>query len=486
VKRVPVGGGSPVVLCDATDLLGATWGEDGTIVAALNPTGRLWRVPETGGVPRALFDLSAEHAAPVWPQLLPGDEAVLYSTLARDGADGGRVEVFSVRTGTRTVLVRGGTYGRYLSNGYLTYVNQGTLYAVPFDVRRLAIRGTAAPVLENVAYSRTFAYAQLDIARSGTLIYRRSAGAGQFAVVLLDRAGAATPVLSRPGRYAWARMSPDGRALALTAVESGTAGLWIGGTEGSAPRRVAGPSVDYYGLTWWPDARHLLIGGRSGMSWIDAQQPAQPTPLTTKATLQVPWSVSPGGRLAYHELSATTGFDLWTVPVTPTAHGLTAGAPEPFLRTPAFEVYPAFSPDGRWIAYGSNESGATEIYVRRYPDNGTAVRVSVGGGRIPAWSPNARELLYQTDNNHLMVAGYRVENGAFVPSPPRAWTLLSLGDAWVFPSFALAGDDAHVLALVPAGRPEDQQTPNHVTVVLNFPDEVARSLDGTRAAPPGR
>jgi serine/threonine-protein kinase len=189
VKRIAVGGGSPVVLCDATDLLGASWGEDGTIIAALNPTNRLWRIPETGGAPRAVFDMSAKGVAPVWPQLLPGGDAVLFSTLGHAGADPGDVEIASLKTGARTLLVHGGAYGRYLPNGYLTYVNQGTLYAIPFDLARRSVHGRAMPVLEDVAYSRTFGYAQVDIAGTGTLVYRRSAGSGQFSVSLLDRAG---------------------------------------------------------------------------------------------------------------------------------------------------------------------------------------------------------------------------------------------------------------------------------------------------------
>ena len=489
VKRVPVDGGSPVVLCDATDMLGASWGEDGSIVAALSPTGRLWRIPETGGAPRAVLDLSAKRVAPVWPQILPGGEGVLYSTLSGAGADRGSVEVHSFRTGTRTTLVRGGTYGRYLPNGYLTYVNQGTLYAIPFDVARLAVRGTAAPVLEDVAYSRTFGYAQVDIASTGTLVYRRSAGSGQFTVASLDRAGRTAPLVPRPGRYAWARLSPDGRRLALTAVESGSAGIWIGGVDpagGAALVRAAGPGADHAGVTWWPDGRHLIVGGQGGMGWIDAEHPAAPRALSRSPYVQVPWSVAPGGRLAYFEMNPATGFDLWTVPVTAAATGLIVGVPQPYLRTPAFEVYPAFSPDGRWVAYGSNASGTYEIYVRRYPDAGAAVRVSTGGGRIPSWSPNGRELLYQTDDHRIMVAAYQAEGGGFVATPPRAWTGQPLGDAGVFPSFAPAPDGDHVVALLPGAPPEERQTANHVTVVLNFLDEVRRRAGVVRSSPVGR
>jgi Tol biopolymer transport system component len=481
VKRIAVDGGSPVVLCDATDLLGASWGEDGTIIAALNPSNRLWRIPETGGAPRAVLDMSASGVAPVWPQLLPGGDAVLFSTLGHAGADPGDVEIASLKTGARVRLVHGGTYGRYLPNGYLTYVNQGTLYAIPFDLARRSVHGRAMPVLEDVAYSRTFGYAQLDIAATGTLVYRRSAGSGQFSVALLDRAGTTASLTPSPGRYGWPRLSPDGRSLAFSSVESDVPGLRIGGTDGGALARVTGPGGDYVGLTWLPDGRHLIVGSRHGMAWIDAAHPAAPRALTTSAGPQVPWSVAPGGRLAYHELNPTTGFDLLTVQITATAAGITLGEPEPFLRTSAFEVYPAFSADGRWIAYGSNESGAFEVYVRHFPDSGAAVRISTDGGWIPEWSPNGRDLLYETNDDRLMAVGYRVEHGTFVAEPPRQWTTQQLGDAGVFPSFAVAHDADHVLALLPAARPEDRQTANHVTVVLNFFDEVRRRAGEARS-----
>jgi serine/threonine-protein kinase len=481
VKRIAVNGGSPVVLCDATDLLGASWGEDGTIVAALNPTNRLWRIPETGGAPRAVLDMSAKGVAPVWPQLLPGGDAVLFSTLGHAGADPGDVEIASLKTGAHTLLVHGGTYGRYLPSGYLTYVNQGTLYAVPFDLARRSVHGRAMPVLEDVAYSRTFGYAQLDIASTGILVYRRSAGSGQFSVSLLDRAGKTASLSPSPGRYGWPRLSPDGRSLAFTSVESDVPGLRIGSIDGAALARVTGPGAEYVGLTWLADGHHLIVGSRHGMAWVDAAHPATPAALTTSAGPQVPWSVSPGGRLAYHELNPTTGFDLWTVQITATATSITVGGQEPFLHTAAFEVYPAFSPDGQWIAYGSNESGAFELYVRHFPDSGAAVRVSTDGGWIAEWSPNGRDLLYETNDDRLMAVGYRIEHGAFVAGPPRQWTPRQLGDAGVFPSFALAHDADHVLALLPAARTEDRQTANHVTVILNFFDEVRRRTGADRS-----
>ena len=476
LKRTPVDGGSPVILCDATDVLGASWGEDGQIIAALNPTGKLWRIPGNGGTPQVVVDLVPDSAAPVWPQVLPGGRAVLYAVLARSGADRANVEARTLPNGERRVLIRGGTFPQYLPNGYLTYVNQGTLYAVPFDAERLEVRGAAVPVLDDVAYSRTFGYAHASIAGTGTLVYRRSAGGGLMVVATLDRSGRSTPLAAAPGRYNWARVSPDGRRVAFTNVESGSTSLWVMDLRDQTARRIAGVSADQSGLTWWQDSRRLLMGGRAGMSWVDVERSGAPRRLSTSATIQVPWSLAPDGRLAYYELNPRTGFDLWTAPVAASDTGLALGAPQRFVGTNAFEAYPAFSPDGRWIAYSSNESGPYEIYVRPFPDGGAATRVSTQSGRVPAWSRARPELLFQTDGQRVMAATYRVDDRRFVADAPRPWTARTLGDAGVLPTFDVMPDGERLVALLPSGRPEDQQSRNHVTVVLNFQEAVRRKL----------
>ena len=150
LKKVSVDGGSPVILCDASDLLGASWGEGDTIIAALGAPGKLWRIPAEGGVPQVAIDISAESTGARWPQILPGGQFVMYTATAGAGADRATIEVQSIRGGNRKVLVSGGAFGRYLTSGHLAYVNQGTLYAMPFDLEQLAVHGAAVPVLDDV------------------------------------------------------------------------------------------------------------------------------------------------------------------------------------------------------------------------------------------------------------------------------------------------------------------------------------------------
>lgn len=477
LKKIPIDGGLPVVLCDAPDLLGASWADDGTIIAALI-RGRLWRVSASGGQPTAVLDLAAESRFPVWPQILPGSKWLLYTTIGATGANGANIEALSLVDGRRTVLLRGGTFGRYLT-GYLLYVNQGTLFAIALDPDRIVPLGSANAVVNDVAYSPTFGFAQLDTSRTGTLVYRRNEAGGQFFAEWLDANGKAEPLSLKPGNYAWPRLSPDGQRVAFSAVESGTTTTLVYNIQTNRIARAGSTAEGYMAPLWTPDGNGLILGSAKGMAWLSADDLQSLLPLTLNTSIQIPWSFAPDRtRLAYYdyELNSPTAFDLWTIPIHWVEGHATVGAPEPFLRTESIETYPSFSPDGRWLAYISSESGTQELYVRPFPNSGTKVRVSDAGGLLPIWSPNRRELFYRTPDQRVMVAEYAVTDGSFVVSKSKLWSDQRLGDTGVLPNFDLSPDGKHILALMPAARPQDQQAPNHVTFILNFISEVRRQV----------
>lgn len=217
-----------------------------------------------------------------------------------------------------------------------------------------------------------------------------------------------------------------------------------------------------------------MAGLGGGLTWIRSDGTGKAQSLIQSSNLHAPWSFSPdGSRLAYHKLSPTTGFDLWTVPIHSSESGLSAGKPEVFLQTAAYETYPSFSPDGKWIAYGSNESGSWEVYVRAFPGTDKKVQVSIGGGRIPFWSPNGHELLYRTDDQRIMIRTYRMQGNSFVVQELRAWPASRLADTGVLANLDLTRDGRHFVVLTPAATPQSE---NHVTFMLNFPSEVRRRL----------
>jgi serine/threonine-protein kinase len=403
-----------------------------------------------------------------WPQLLDDGDTVIYTAFGADGADRASIEAQSLRNGERRVLIRGGTFGRYQSDGYLAYVNQGTLYAVKVDPATLAVAGTPIPVFDDVAYSPLFGYAQFDLSRNGMLIYRRGAENQRTVVSWLS---GGRPVLPA-GRYSWIRVAPDGRRAAVTTQESGVAAISIYDLATQERAGTTAQPGQYTGLTWLSHDV-IVFGGSDGLGWIRVDKPDEMAPLLASRNAQTPWSVSPDGRLAYYERSAETGFDLWTVPIEWTNGRPKAGQPEPFLRTRAFEVYPSFSPDGRWIAYASNESGPWEVYVRRFPDDGTKVRVSSSGGVVPAWSANG-ELVFRTSAQQLMIAPYKTGRGSIIIEPAKPLSQELLADTGVLPNFDV-GVDGRTMVLKSAAV-TDQQSPNHVTLVTNFGSEVRRRV----------
>jgi len=469
IKKVAVDGGSATVIAESTDLLGADWGEDGEIVAATR-YGVLSRIPAAGGEPSVLLDLTSLARAPLWPQLLPGGDRALVTVTSPNGFDDATLEVVSVRDGERREVLHGGTFGRYVEKGgegYVLYVNQGTAFALPFDLVRLAQRGAAFPVLEDLAYAPTFGYAQLSVSRTGTLVYQRDAGSAKTIAAWVDRGGHVEPLRLPPGRYAFPRLSPDGQRLAVVAVASGMHNLLV--YEPEVDRTLRLHSSPYSAPAWYPDGRALVIGGATGLTWMPVDPQAEPRPLLATNSPAVPWSFAPqGARIAYHVPAADTHLDLWTVPLQVAADVAVAGTPEPFLRTPAVESWPAFSPDGRWLAYGSSESGTFEVYVRAFPDDGHAVRISQGGGRAATWARNGRELLYGTDDGRVMVVGYTVVDGAFKATNPEQWTPVAMAAAGVLPTFDLAPNGERILALLPSPDARAAPAPNHVTFISNL------------------
>jgi serine/threonine-protein kinase len=481
LQKISVEGGSAITLSDATNGTGGSWGEDGNIIAALSSTGGLSRIPSAGGPPTPVTDLQSGEFTHRWPQILPGGKAVLFTgNTTATGFDGANIVVMSLTDHRRKTLVRGGAYGRYLPSGHLVYVNRGTLFAVPFDVERLEVHGTPAPVLDQVGYNAADGSAQLDFSQSGTLIYR-SGGAGGtlLTVAWLDGAGKAQPLLAKPGVYALPSMSPDGQRLALGVRDGSDTDIWLYDWQRDSMTRLTFTGIRGNPL-WSPDGRYIVYRTTEGMSVTRSDGAGKPQPLTQSKNIQVPWSFTPDGkRLAFFEQGGGTGTDLWTLPLESDRAGLRAGKPEVFLQTQADELTPSFSPDGRWMAYSSDESGTFQVYVRAFPDKGGKWQISNSGGGYPMWSRNGHDLFFETLDNHIMVAAYAVKGDSFVVDKPRVWSEKQLGGGGMLNSAKnvdLAPDGKRIIALMPVETAEGQKAQSHVIFLENFFDEVRRRV----------
>ena len=473
LNKVSVEGGAVVPLCDAAQQRGGSWGEDGNIIAAL--------------LAAALLQIPAAEARPSRSRNWRKEKSrIAGRRFCREAR-----RCCSPRTTPLLVRLMGPTskscpwritagkrwceeasFGRYAPSGHLVYINNGTLFAVPFDLDTLAVRGTPSPVLQDIAYNPGIGAAQFDFSRTGTLVYQSGGAVGGgalFTVQWLDGAGKTQPLLAKADSYLYPRLSPDGTRLAVVAA----ADIWIYEWQRDTMTRLTFSGA--VGPAWSPDGRYIVFRGPGGMFWTRSDGAGKPQPLTQSKTAQTPYSFTPDGkRLAFHVISAPN-YQLWTVPLESDGAGLRAGKPEVFLQTQFNERSPVFSPDGRWLAYASDESGAYQVYVRAFPDKGGKWQISNSGGVYPVFSRNGRELFFRTQDNRIMVAAYTGKGDSFVADKPRVWSEKRIGNTGLAAiNYDVAPDGKRIAALMPAEGPEEQKAQNHVIFLQNFFDEVRR------------
>jgi len=487
LNKISVEGGAVVPLGDAILADANSWGEDGYIYMGVTGTG-LVRIRDSGGQPETIAAQGKGETDLTLSQILPGGKAVLFSAYTAMRPDASSIEVLTLADHHRKTVSRVGTSPHYLATsngtGYLVYLNKATLFAVPFDLDKLETRGTALPILDDVASAGSYGTAQLSLSRSGTLVYRRGSGdSGLFTVAWLDSAGKTPPLLAKPGVYRSLSLSPNGQRLALEVAEgSGGADIWVYDWQRDTMTRLTFDGKALFPL-WTPDGRYIVFQSvGTGMSVTRSDGSGKPQSLTQSKNLQYPSSFTPDGkRMAFAEVDPKTSFDLWTVPVESDGAGLRAGKPEVFLQTPATEAGPAFSPDGRWLAYASNESGTFQVYVRAFPDKGGKWQISNGGGSYSMWSRGTlgagHELFFETLDNRIMAAAYTVKGDSFVADKVRLRSDKQIGSVGIAKNIDLAPDGKRIVALMPAteanGAPEAQ---NHVVFLMNFFDELRRRV----------
>jgi serine/threonine-protein kinase len=493
LKKIAAQGGAPVTLCDAPfPIRGASWGDDGNIVAAFNQgSSGLVRVPSGGGTPTEVTRLTGEkvETAHAWPQVLPGSQAVLFTAYGT-GYDEAEIAVISLKSGERKTLHRGGFSGRYLPSGHLVYLQQNTLWAAPFDLSRLAVTGAPQPVLEEVN-GNFLAGGDFGFSQSGTFVYVNSKAEPSIphSIWWLDSTGQTTPLIIPSGRYENPRLSSDGKRLAFElAPGMAQADIWVKDLERDITTRVTHLPGRNNWPVWMPDGKSIVFSSHfqpaSGIYWVRADGAGEAQRLTDDKTYQSPCSFSPDGkRLAYSQWSADFRISkIWTVPVEGDGDQPRFGKAEPFLHSQSYESFPAFSPDGRWLAYSSNESGGRELYVRPFPGPGGKSQISTGGGSHPIWSRDGRKLFFLTPDWHIMAVDYSASSDSFTPGKPQLWSQRSLAFLGGNYPYDLAPDGKRFAVVMNSGAvgEQDQRATDSVTVLLNFFDELRRKVPSGR------
>jgi serine/threonine-protein kinase len=483
LRKVSVEGGAEIVLCDAaSSYTGADWGEDGNIIASLRVSGGLSRVPSAGGTPTPVSEIAGEERTHRWPQILPGGKAILFTVEnSTVGFDDAKIDVMTLMDHRRKTVQLGGTFGRYLAasggKGYLTYVNRGTLFAVPFDLEKLETSGSPMPVLQQVSSSTMFGSAKLSFSRAGTLVYRsREIDASRVVIQWFGPDGRLQPLLDKPGLFVNPHFSPDGGRLAV-ANDDWKSGVWIYDLRRDTLSPLTGERNGNHPV-WTPDGKYIVYQASGGMSYARADGGSNPEHLTDSKEFQYPSAFSPDNRLAFYQ-AGSQGFDLWTISVEPEGDKLKAGKPELFQRTNFGNRGASFSSDGRWLAYSSNESGSSQVYVRAFPDTGGHWQISSNGGTSPVFSRNDKELFFfNIPDDRIMVVSYTVKGDSFVADKPRVWSGQSLALALsgaVGAQYDVFPDGRRIAAATYAGGPT-QQDAGHVIFLENFIDELQRKI----------
>ncbi len=480
MMKVSINGGAPIGLCDSGVVRGAAWGEDGFIYATLDASG-ISRIPEAGGKPELIADpVKGGRRTDRWPQILPGGESLLVTSgFSANVYEDANIAVLSLRTKQYKIVHRGGYYGRYLPSGHLIFVHSGTLFAVRFDLKRLEAQGAPVPILDDVAAVPSQGAGQFDFSENGILAYLSGKSAlDGTEIAWMDKAGRVEKALSVAAPRT-PRLSPDGRHLALSV----NGDVYVYDLVRATTTRLTteGHSNSNY-PQWMPDGRHLIYAAANGLNWIRADGSGKPESLLTPGS-PMPQSISADGMtLAYHiGAGASGGRDLYTAPIdTSDPDHAKLGKPEPFVMTPHADVDPAFSPDGKWLAYASGQAtGGYQTYVRAFPAEakGGQVQISSEPGRFPLWSRTSKEIFYVDMTGKIMVVPYTIANGVFTPGKAEVWSETRITLTGVAIPLDIAPDGKRFIVFPATDASHTADKANlHAVFLLNFFDELKRKL----------
>ena len=404
LRKAPVAGGPSVMMDADAHWAGGHWTSSDTIYYSRNYRSGVWRIPAEGGEPEPLTvpDDEAGDLAHWWPQLLPDRKHVLFTTF-RTPIDRAEITVVSLETREQRRLLTGGVHGRYVSTGHLLYVREEALLAVPFDLDRLEVTGDPVTVVDDVAMQHVDGLGGYTVSETGTLVYVPASDFNALGdLVFVDREGSETEILPEPGLYKDPALSPDGRRIALSIAEPGEPGdiFVLDLVRGTRSRITAGGGDDF-GPRWTPDGDQVIYVSESPVFDLfirpaDASRPA--SAFVTDRFDKYPVSFTPDGRNLIYTQAALPRSRAMSV-------SLEGGAPDTVFA-PGFGASEAtLSPDGRWLAYSSTESGRSEVFLSSYPDPSLRrQQISPDGGVTPLWTRGGREVVFRSGNRVMAVA----------------------------------------------------------------------------------
>lgn len=418
VKKVAVGGGPPQTLSDAPNPRGGAWSRDGVIVFAPDTAGPLHRVSSAGGAstPATTLDAARKDTSHRFPSFLPDGRHFVYSNFVAGASND--IFIASLDTPQGVPLLKADSNAMYAPPGYLLFSREKTLLAQPFDAKRRQLAGEAFPLAENVG-ADGFGSATFGASATGTLMYRP--GSSHFDLTWFDRTGRAVETLRTPEPSDDFDLSPDGKQLAVTgrAAQGSGMDVWLVDLVRHSSARFTFDPGSHASETWSPDggrvAYRLTGPGGDVIAMKDASGALAPVDVAKppQGSVMLPWDWTKDGRyLVFGLLDPKTALDLWAIPLEGDHK------PFPLVQISGVQVHAQVSPDSRWIAYSSNESGGTfDVYVQDFPTPRRRWKVSISGGTQPHWRRDGQELFYLAGDGKLMAVP--IESGpAFNPGLP--------------------------------------------------------------------
>jgi eukaryotic-like serine/threonine-protein kinase len=402
--KLPIDGGTPIELGEAF-WGGGAWDEDGRLVYSRSYQEGLWEVPEVGGTPVMLTspDRTKGELSHWWPQVLPGGENILFTAYRGAGGES-TVEVYSRKTKARTVLLRDALHGRYHPAGYLLYANDETILAVPFDLGSMSVKGGAVAVQEDVAMTDAEGYAAYDVTPGGTMAYLpASSFRTALELVFVGRDRSADLALPQGARFDNPRLSPDGRRIAVDIMPPGAnSDVWVYPVGSNRGTRITdSPGKDWM-PTWTPDGRTLLyvVENPYYEMWTRAADASRPARKLIGGEMdRMPGGISADGRLVSYLANITGVPELRTMALDG------SGREQTYLTGIRNSTKPVLSPDGKWMAYESEESGRVEVYIQSFPDPTIGRwKLSSNGASEPLWTRGGREVVFRQRDTVMAVA----------------------------------------------------------------------------------
>ena len=429
LKKIDVTGGPALTLCDVVAGRGGTWNKDGVIVFAPAPSGALSRVSAAGGVPTKLtvIDTAAGQSTHRWPWFLPDGNRFLY--YVRIGPGAGDSKDDSVRIGSLDGAIERGLMqspaNACFANGHLIFLRERTLMAQPFDPESLEFGGDPVPLAEDVYADIGYSSVSVGVSENGTLAFQSGASALGSNIVVFGRDGTQLDTLGEPGSYFDCDLSPDDRYFAVQLVDPATSNpdIWVFDINRRIRTRLTFSAAEDGYPAWSPDGAYIYFSAVRQTSLDLYRKPAtgagtEELMFASSATKWLMDCATDGRNLVYISPTVTSiGDDLWILPIGP--DGKAAGEPHEFQKTEFDEDDASFSPDGRWLAFASAESGEYEVYVRPFPGPGGKWQISSKGGDFPRWRKDGRELFFISAGNSMMSVEVDGRTESFTVGEPK-------------------------------------------------------------------